>query len=565
MDHIKLLNQVRSKETIRLAFQYALSDRLHNDSYFDHFEIEYVQKFQDKIIGELLQELKKADQFSPGTGYVYYLPKTELCYRRMIYIPFKDLVVRYAFVIVLAKHLDQSLSENCFANRRAKGEQAKKFLLEKYYEVSLPNFRNWQKDCADKYDILIKTDISAFYDSVSHQYLIKTLAEQLCIKPKTAFFRLFNKLLCVDVISYCQKAKTVQSPKTLHQGLTIGNNLEGFLANLYLKNIDDAMESAGIEFGRYNDDMRIFAKDREIAQLHLLILQDHLLTKGLNLNSSKTKIAENKEQIEQLRTKVYDLSPSLYDNSEENEAGGYIDVVVKTNEVQKNIDPELDDLDKNFDPNAEIKAEKDAKNFCLFFSKKLKQKERVPAHIKTLEIILTHWQGSSKNASWLIVNSIYNKDVSLETQMASIERVFNVLPSFEALSYTKYRLIHNLIHLKPDPKTPEIRVIHQLDDNRKEEFRTILFDLLKQPTFELNLIALYAFRVLGDSSKDLEKYAHQYIPKPLGSPILTVLDYLQDLEPTLTWPKTETEINIDSYDTTDKEIDYEQYETEGFY
>jgi hypothetical protein len=115
---------------------------------------------------------------------------------------------------------------------------------------------------------LIKTDISAFYDSVSHQYLVKTLAKQLYIKPETAFLRLFKKLLCVHVISYCQKAKTVQSPKTLHQGLTIGNNLEGFLANLYLKNIDDAMQSAGIEFGRYNDDMRIFAENREIAQLH---------------------------------------------------------------------------------------------------------------------------------------------------------------------------------------------------------------------------------------------------------------------------------------------------------
>ena len=555
MDHIKLLNQIRSKETIIVAFKYALNDRLHNDSYFDHFEIEYVQKFQDKIIEELLQELKEADQFSPRPAYAYYLPKTELCYRRMIYIPFKDLVVRYAFVIVLAKHLDHGLSENCFANRRAKGEKTKEFLLEDYYQVSLPNFRNWQKNCANKYDILIKTDISAFYDSVSHQYLIKTLAEQLCIKPETAFFRLFQKLLCVDVISYCQKAKTVQSPKTLHQGLTIGNNLEGFLANLYLKNIDDAMQSATIdnamqseriEFGRYNDDMRIFAENREIAQLHLLILQDHLLTKGLNLNSSKTKIAENKKQIEKLRTKVYDISPSLYDNSEENEAGGYIDVVVKTNEVQKNIDPELDDLDNNFDPNGEITAEKDAKNFCLFFSKKLKPQKRIPAHIKKLEIILTHWQGRSKNASWLIVNSIYNKDVSLETQMASIKGLFNVLHSFEALSYTKYRLIHNLIHLKPDPNTPKFRVIHHLDDSRKEELRKILLDLLKQPTFELNIIALYAFRVLGNSSKDIEKYAHQHIPKPIGSPILTVLDYLQELEPMLTWQKTETERSKDS-------------------
>jgi Reverse transcriptase (RNA-dependent DNA polymerase) len=562
MDHIKLLNQVRNKSTIKLAFQYALNDRLHNDSYFDHVEIEYVQKFQYKIIEELLQELKKADQFTPRPAYAYYLPKTDLCYRRMIYIPFKDLVVRYAFVIVLAKHLDKSLSPQCFANRRAEGERAKKYLLDDYYKVSLVNFRQWQKKCATKYSVLIRTDISSFYDSISHQYLIKSLAEQLSIKPETAFLRLLAKLLCLEVISYSHKTKTVQVPKTLHQGLTIGNNLEGFLANLYLKDIDDAMQSAGIEFGRYNDDMRIFAENSELSRLYLLILQEQLLTKGLNLNSSKTKIAENQEQIEKLRTRIYDISPSLYDPSEENEAGGYMEIVSKTNEVQRNIDQESDELDKDFNPEEEIKEDKDAKNFCKFFHKKLNTKKRLPAHIKKLEIVLTHWQGNSKHASWLIVDSLYNKDVQSDTKTAAIEALFNVLNSTKALSYTKYRLIHNLIHLKPIPKNLEFRVIHQLDKPKIEELRKILFELLKQPAFELNITALYALRVLGNSSKDLQKYADQYIPKPLGSPILTALDYLQDL---VIGQKTETEINIGSYDTTDKEIDYEQYETEEFY
>ncbi|MEQ9671185.1 reverse transcriptase domain-containing protein [Coleofasciculus sp. G2-EDA-02] len=529
MDHIKLLNQVRSKSTIKLAFQYALNDRLHNDSYFNHIEIEYVQNFQNKIIEELLQELKKADQFTPRPAYAYYLPKTNLCYRRMIYIPFKDLVVRYAFVIVLAKHLDKSLSPQCFANRRAEGERSKKYLLDDYYKVSLVNFRQWQKECATKYSVLIRTDISSFYDSISHQYLIKTLAKQLSIKPENAFFRLLAKLLCLEVISYSHKTKTVQAPKTLHQGLTIGNNLEGFLANLYLKDIDDAMQSAGIEFGRYNDDMRIFADNPQLSRLYLLILQEQLLTKGLNLNSSKTKIAENQEQIEKLRTKVYDISPSLYDPSEENEAGGYIEIVSKTNKIQQNIDQESDELDKDFNPDQQIKEDKDAKNFCKFF-RKLKTKKRLPVHIKKLEIILNHWQGNSKYASWLIVNSIYNKDIQPDTKTAAIDALFNILNSVESLSYTKYRLIHNLIHLKPDLKTPEFRVIHQLDDSKKQELRTILFKLLKQSAFELNLTCLYALRVLGASSQDLEQYAHQQISKPLGSPILTALDYLQDLD-----------------------------------
>jgi hypothetical protein len=60
----------------------------------------------------------------------------------MIYIPFKDLVVRYAFVIVLAKHLDKSLSAQCFANRRAEGQPAKKYLLDDYYKVSFVNLTN---------------------------------------------------------------------------------------------------------------------------------------------------------------------------------------------------------------------------------------------------------------------------------------------------------------------------------------------------------------------------------------------------------------------------------------
>jgi hypothetical protein len=42
MVHIKLLNQVRSKEIIIVAFKYALNDRLHNDSYFAHLIVAFI-------------------------------------------------------------------------------------------------------------------------------------------------------------------------------------------------------------------------------------------------------------------------------------------------------------------------------------------------------------------------------------------------------------------------------------------------------------------------------------------------------------------------------------------
>lgn len=523
------LNQVIKEENIRLAFRYALNDRIFNDSYFNHIEIEYTREYQEQIIKEILEKIKSPEKYKPQAAYIYYYPKSTLCYRRMIYLPFKDLVVRYAFVIVLAQHLDKTLSEKCFANRRASGEQALNFLLEDYYQVSLKNFRIWQKKCSknDKYRVLIRTDISAFYDSVSHKYLISSITKQIGVSPKSKFIRLFEQLLCVPVISYSHKTKIVQAPDYLHQGITIGNNLEGFLANLYLKDVDEAMENAGIEFGRYNDDMRIFAENREIACEYLLILQEYLLKKGLNLNSSKTKIAENKEEIEKLRTKIFDLSPSLYDHFQENEDTEYVKTQYPT-EVQKNIDKDADELDKDFNPEADIAVDEDAKKFCKFLSKN-ETKKRKPEYLKKLEAILTHWQGSSKHASWLVIQSIYYMDVPDDTKIKAIEVFFNVLISQEASSYTKYRLLHHLIALR-NGNNSQYRVIDNIDNNKKEELKQILFNLLKYPAFELNLICLYTLKILNASYDKLETYAEQYIPHPMGEPIIAAIAYLKSLE-----------------------------------
>lgn len=569
MDHIKLLNQVRSKDNVKLAFRYALSDRLYNDSYFDYFEIEYLRKYQDRIIEEILEELKSPKDFQIRAAYAYYFPKNDLCYRRMVYIPFKDLTIRYAFVIVLASYLDNSLSERCFANRRASGKHAKNFLLEDYYKVSVLKFRNWQKKCAEKYSVLIRTDISSFYDSVSHQYLIAVLAEQLSIEHDSDLLQLFGKLLCVPVISYSHKNKKVQPKQSLRQGLTIGNNLEGFLANLYLRDIDEAMQDAGIEFGRYNDDMRIFAQDRKIARLYLLILQEHLLAKGLNLNASKTLIAENQEEIEKLRTKLYDEpSPALYDPYPENEDTEYSEVLSQKNEVQRNIDREADDLLAEFDPDREITEDKEAKNFCKFLQSQ-NLKGRCPEHIEKLETILTFWQGSSKHASWLVVQSTYHKDIPSKTKRKALGVFFKVLRSSEALSYTKYRLLHHFVNLRKDSNKQEYRLIENLKISKKKDLKKILFSLLEQPAFELNITALYALKILGSSYAELEKYARIYIPKPLGDPILTAISYMQEPDAPanqgtmLNQSKTESKLALDTQ--AEVETDYEPDERDEFY
>jgi hypothetical protein len=525
MDHIKLLNQFRSEENIKQAFIYALNDRLKNDSYFDYFEIEYVQKYQQQIIGEILEELKYPKDFRVRVAYTYYFPKNNLCYRRMIYLPFKDLVIRYAFLIILANHLDKTLSNKCFANRRATGKQAEKFLFEDYYNVSVANFRKWQKQCAEQYKVLIRTDVSSFYDSVSHQYLIKYIENQLSIDSNTEFIQIFEKLLSPKIVSYSNKLKKVQTLQNLQQGLTIGNNLEGFLANLYLRDVDEAMKDADIEFGRYNDDMRIFAQDPQLARNYLLILQEHLLSKGLNLNASKTLIAVNAEEIERLRTKWFD-DPSFPNSDLEDDKS-----LLEKSELHKHIDQDkdLDNLLSEFNPDEKITKDKDAKNFCHFFQHYLPNSKRKLEHIDKLKIILKHWQGSSKQASWLLVQSTYDQNISDNIKNQAIESVFDVLSSSESLSYTKYRLLHHLINSKKDQHQQPYRILDKLETKRQEELKKILFNLLKQPAFDLNITALYALKILGASSTELETYAKEDIPQPLGEPILNAILYIQEL------------------------------------
>src|SRR6266849_698370 len=165
-DAARILNAVRDPQNLRRAFRYALRDRL-RDGYYDHFEWENAAQYEEAILTELAEELKNPGSYNPRPAYAYFPPKNELCYRRMIYIPFKDLVVRYAFVITVLDLLDSDLSPSCFANRRARGKARQTKFLEDFASASWPNFCKWQKECAkqSQFTTLLRTDISAFYDS----------------------------------------------------------------------------------------------------------------------------------------------------------------------------------------------------------------------------------------------------------------------------------------------------------------------------------------------------------------------------------------------------------------
>lgn len=520
MDHARLMRRLQSANTIELAFEYAIRDRLTNDYFFNPFEIEYAMVNKQAVLDELREELSEPGEYTTKTAFAFFPPKNEHCYRRMVYIPLKDLVLRYAYVIIISDILETELCATCFANRRARGKRAEFTLLEDFAETSWPDFCRWQRENARKYNHLLRTDITSFYDSISHGYLVDGVIRALAVDRETPFIKLFRRLLRFPVISYFSSATSVSDIRSMRmmQGLPIGNNTEGYLANVYLSDVDAVMSKLdGIAFARYNDDMRIFAHSVREANAAVLVLQKHLLSRGLNLNSSKTEFAEG-AGVEKLRSKDYDVFE--YGLEEETLAAPR---------------PAVEDSPfDEFDPtkiklrmrSTGIKEAKDAKDLCRWLNHQTDGKLiklRTPDDVDTLVSILERWHGSAKFAAWLLVQSGFWDTMRPNTKNRAREAIFEILRSDDASSYAKYRILHHLVKRRDSG----LRYLSQMTGETKR-LRKVLESLVGEHAFELNLISLYVFRALGFKVRQLRDIANRLIPEPLGEPIKTALFGLAD-------------------------------------
>ena len=530
---MRLLNEVRNRETLSQAIEYACYDRIRTDHYMDFFELEYIVRHKSLVLDELEEELKTTSSFRQRPAYAFFPPKTELCFRRMVYLNFKDLVVRYSLAIVFAQVLDSQLLPTCFANRRATGKQAERSLTADFASDSWPSFCSWQREQAQSNTTLLRTDITSFYDSISHDYLVETFSAALSVPVDSQLMQLFRCILIVPVLAYSNETKQVQPAVKMRQGLPIGNNTEGFFANVYLKEVDSSMSQLKeVQYGRYNDDMRIFGNDRNEVLKALRILQEHLLTKGLNLNTSKTELAENEEQINKLRSHDSDV----FQYFPENDELWYDEVELYDTESQitQRIDVPFEQFDRTFEPGETLTENTDAKDFCKYLSmqsqdnSEAKLSARLPQHIQTLKTVLRSWSGSSRHAAWLLVQSAIYRNVRRQTQLEARKAIFDVLADPNVNSYAKYRILHHLTKLRRRRDSHEFRFLDLLSSEYVARLSGILPDFLSVCDFELVIAALYTFRVLGKSEEDLRELVYMCIPAYEAEPYKNVLYYIGD-------------------------------------
>lgn len=128
-----------------------------------------------------------------------------------------------------------------------------------------------------------KVDIHDYFNSVDTKQIITLLDKFVCDdKP----LNLFLKGLLTQ--PYCMKDGQQIACK---KGIMAGVPVSGFLANLFLKDMDDWFEQNNVAYARYSDDVIVFADTLHEIEQFKSVIKNFLQQKGLEINSKKEVFA----------------------------------------------------------------------------------------------------------------------------------------------------------------------------------------------------------------------------------------------------------------------------------
>ncbi|MCA9741390.1 RNA-directed DNA polymerase [candidate division KSB1 bacterium] len=127
----------------------------------------------------------------------------------------------------------------------------------------------------------VDADIDSYFDSVSHDLLIKKLAA--LFPGESRLLKLFEKWIRAEVYDG-------DRIWTLQKGIPQGAVVSPVLANLFLDELDETLMSFGLKLVRYADDFLILTKTQSQAEEAIEITDLALEDMQLDLNPLKTKI-----------------------------------------------------------------------------------------------------------------------------------------------------------------------------------------------------------------------------------------------------------------------------------
>jgi len=134
----------------------------------------------------------------------------------------------------------------------------------------------------DGYEYVVDADIEDFFGTLNHQILMTKVRHNI---PDSDITTLILKFLKAGVM---EEGKF----RTTTTGTPQGGVISPLLANLYLSELDDCMEKAGLKLVRYADDFVVLCKSVNQATYAYKTVRDKLGKLKLTLSYEKTSITD---------------------------------------------------------------------------------------------------------------------------------------------------------------------------------------------------------------------------------------------------------------------------------
>ena len=203
--------------------------------------------------------------------------------KRVVYSFASDEMVILKLIAFKLYDYDACFTPNCYAFRRGVKASDAVFSIRR----AIGEQKMWA----------YKLDIHDYFNSISIDILLPMLAELLA--DDQPLYRFFEKMLTDNRVEY--------NGETIHEnhGVMAGVPTAPFLADVFLKEVDQYFHDAHVIYARYSDDIILFAPDRETLEAYKSKMAEFLRKYRLEVNPDKEKIYSPDEPYEFLGFKCH--------------------------------------------------------------------------------------------------------------------------------------------------------------------------------------------------------------------------------------------------------------------
>ncbi len=231
-----------------------------------------VAKFADRAEGELgrLGEQLATGRYNPSPVRRHYIPKAGSV--KLV----RDRVVQEACRSMIEPIFEAEFMDNSHGFRPGRSVDTACAQVEQYLSMG----KEW----------VVDVDIEKCYDTIPHEPLIDRVARRISDGRVLGLIRSFLQSGVMEEMEI--RYETTGTPQ--------GGIISPVLANIFLHDLDMALEKRGTAWVRYADDVVALCQSREEAEQELETIRETLFGLGLRLSLEKTRIVHVEEGFDYL-------------------------------------------------------------------------------------------------------------------------------------------------------------------------------------------------------------------------------------------------------------------------